>query len=299
MFEEYKNEILLEYQSRKELGKLSLNLMELSPGKLRDECIIIYNERPLIEDNEMLRAFFGPLSNSNSYSQLIENIDIDKFKPLIQYLTGITNSTGRKNIELLAWLIDFKPRPNTIWVINEGGQPPIITDSNKPPFIIPRTILALSLFAILSFGAYVCWESESAEIYFPTETQEKCMHWTGNRYEPIACEVQISKTPIIAIDFQKLNHFKKIRLPDKLTKYDLGKVWYAKLYGKVEFYTDSGLHPIETNRKLKPLTEHMLNVHTSYYRYLFNCILWVIGIAISSVILVAISFKYYLKIIVK
>jgi len=313
MFEEYKNEIVLEYESRKKLGKLSVNLIELTPGRLRDECIIVYHERPLTQDNEILRAFFGPLGNANSYDQLIDNIDIDKFRPLIQYLTGITTSTARKNIELLAWLIDFKSRPYTNWLINpvvitDDVEPPITDEPEPPTTTEPTTpvdppkphtglkiITTLLLITVLSFGLHSYQNYGSNKVYIPAETPEKCMHWTGNRYEPIDCNDQTSETPIIAINFQKLNHFKKIACPDKLNKKDIGKVGYAKPNGELEFYTDSGTHPIDTNRVLSPLTDHMLKTHTSYYRYLLYCVIWEFGIIVFSIVVVFLGFKYLPK----
>ncbi|RZJ19633.1 MAG: hypothetical protein EON51_16820 [Acinetobacter sp.] len=302
MFEEYKNEVVLYYQSRKELGKLSINLAELSPGKLRDECIIIYNERPLVEDNEMLRAFFGPLGNANIYNQLIDNVDIDKFRPLIQHLTGITSTTARKNIELLAWLIDFTPRPYEKWLI----KPEVITDDgettttpeptipNEPPTKskFKRPIVIVLLIAFLSFALYSYLNYGTNKVYTPANTKEKCMHWIGDSYEPISCADLTSKTPIVAIDFRKLNRFKKINTADTLTKYDLGSVWYAKRYGKAEFYTDSGTHPIDTNRALNPLSEYMLNKYVSPDRHLLNRAGWGAGIFALILALIGLVYRY-------
>ncbi|HEY8916084.1 MAG TPA: hypothetical protein VIM87_06575, partial [Chitinophaga sp.] len=56
----------------------------------------------------------------------------DKFKPLVNYLNGKSKKTDRKNIELLAWLIDFPGRP---WELGKSysGEPdadPPLSDTN-------------------------------------------------------------------------------------------------------------------------------------------------------------------------
>ncbi|MBQ0741453.1 hypothetical protein J9332_44995, partial [Aquimarina celericrescens] len=40
----------------------------------------------------------------------------DKFKPIINFLTGETKSTTPANLELISWLIDFKKRPLSIYL---------------------------------------------------------------------------------------------------------------------------------------------------------------------------------------
>jgi len=51
---------------------------------------------------------------------------------------------------------------------------------------------------------------------------------------------------------------------DTLTKNSLGKVWYSKIDGKVEFFTSAGFHPVHIDRRLKPLTDYMIK------KYVYN-----------------------------
>lgn len=111
MFPDYKNLVLEDYHMKKEQNKLPLNLVILSPAKLRDECLKVCDERYDSRDLRTLRDFFGVGNGKEEFLRLIERIDVDKFRPLINYLNGDTESTNEKNIELLAWLIDFQPRP--------------------------------------------------------------------------------------------------------------------------------------------------------------------------------------------
>ena len=53
----------------------------------------------------------------------IENTDGDRFKPIINFLTGVTKSTKPANLELISWLIDFKPRPLSVYLNSNFNSP--------------------------------------------------------------------------------------------------------------------------------------------------------------------------------
>lgn len=110
MFDDYKKSVILAYQKKMKTGD-SINLLDPSPGQLRSECIIVYSERRLPKDEKILRTFFGSKDNLKDYSQNIDRFEIKGFKPLMNFIKGNTKNTDRKNVELLAWLIDFEPRP--------------------------------------------------------------------------------------------------------------------------------------------------------------------------------------------
>ncbi|MCF3110243.1 hypothetical protein LL912_15775 [Niabella sp. CC-SYL272] len=59
----------------------------------------------------MLNKFFGEGDDQVAVLKAIKKCETDKFKPLRNFLKKETESTDDKNIELLAWLIDFKERP--------------------------------------------------------------------------------------------------------------------------------------------------------------------------------------------
>ncbi|MBU7577864.1 MAG: hypothetical protein KAF40_07370 [Flavihumibacter sp.] len=111
MFSDYTYLILDEYYTKLGQNKLPPSLLHLRPARLRDECLKVCEERFQPRDLKTLRDFFGVFDGKEECLKLIERIDVDKFRPLINYLNGDTESTNEKNIELLAWLIDFQPRP--------------------------------------------------------------------------------------------------------------------------------------------------------------------------------------------
>ncbi|MCF3110887.1 hypothetical protein LL912_19030 [Niabella sp. CC-SYL272] len=114
-YKDYIDQILQYYEQKKASGELPLNLSMPKPAPLRDECLIVCTERWERNDEQTLRTFFGAPVEPKTYQHIIENFDISKFKQLIKLLNNPAIETNHKNIELLAWLIDFKPRPFDRW----------------------------------------------------------------------------------------------------------------------------------------------------------------------------------------
>ncbi|MGJ1431537.1 hypothetical protein ACR79M_08165 [Sphingobacterium spiritivorum] len=122
-FANYQEVVISIYEEKKNNGSLPLGLLELTPGKLRDECIMICHERPDDKDLPMLRSFLGAAENMAAYIRILEEKKkIDKFRPLINFLNKRTDYTNRYNIELLAWIIDFTPRPYSKWEIESRSN---------------------------------------------------------------------------------------------------------------------------------------------------------------------------------
>lgn len=119
-----------EYKSKKAANQLSPLLSRSTPANIRQECLNVYQERYNKKDDGLLRAFFGPAEPGKNYLNIIRDFETDKFRPLDNYLKGATDKTEDKNLDLLAWLIDFQPRPYTFDMeapsnipgIDEAGQ---------------------------------------------------------------------------------------------------------------------------------------------------------------------------------
>jgi len=86
-------------------------LKQPTPASIRKECLTVYKERPDRKDEPVLRSFFGPAAPNGSFLIAIENFPTDGFKAFTNYLKGKAVKTDDKNVELLAWLIDFPHRP--------------------------------------------------------------------------------------------------------------------------------------------------------------------------------------------
>jgi len=145
MLEEYKKAVFSAYQAKKEAGALSTNLTGPTPKKLRDESLLVYKGRFLQKDEDLIKTYFNLGVKSNDYSSCINRFDVDKLRPLVNYLRGHTTFTEDRNINLLAWLIDFEKRPYDFRdYVNAPAEtlPQPVTNDDVPPQ--PETIFQRS-----------------------------------------------------------------------------------------------------------------------------------------------------------
>jgi hypothetical protein len=125
---DYIKHVTEEFKRKRLDNSLSPALALSTPASIKRECIHVCEERYDKKDEIILRAFFGPGQPGKKYVHIIERFDTSKFKPLDNYLKGLTESTDDKNINLLAWLIDFRPRPYAFGI---DADIPLTLD--KPP----------------------------------------------------------------------------------------------------------------------------------------------------------------------
>jgi hypothetical protein len=100
------------YNKKRVNHELSPLLTQSTPGNIRRECANVYQERYEKKDEPVLRAFFGPAEHGRKFLAVIQKFDVNKFKPLDKYLKGDGKERiSDRNLDLLAWLIDFNHRP--------------------------------------------------------------------------------------------------------------------------------------------------------------------------------------------
>lgn len=135
-------------------------------------------------------------------------------------------------------------------------------------------VISCILLLFVGTTSFAVWERRT-KIRMP-EPDEKFMYWDEDHYEPVKDEKQNVGAPIIPLNEKTLRQQQKITLPDTLTSYSIGKVWY-KGHGKDhEFFTASGAYPQDLQRVLKPLTSTILTRYTSNYRYILIRLVWFI-----------------------
>jgi hypothetical protein len=277
MTEAEKNDLMKAYLDLKAAGKLSPNLSDPSPGSIRDECLIVYRERHGPNDDIILRPFLRKTQDTDN-RQKPGKLDIDKFRPLVTLLRGRKVDPHSKHYVLLAWLIGFQPgsgpspdypganeataqqeEPGTgtspvvnkePLVVQEIKQAPVNTDfvGKKVTKIRKATIIKAAIIALMIFvlaGLYLAYEGE-------------CMYWAGVQYEKCSCHLKKTDTAIIAFDAQKAT-LKKITRPDTITHSAVGRVWYIKINNSIEYYTAEGFHPVDTKKRLKPITIYIID----------------------------------------
>jgi hypothetical protein len=111
LFPDYQQLVMRAYERKKVNNTLPHGLMHLTPAKLKDECVKRCTKDVNRRDEKVIRDFCGDLNEARSCHAIMQRCDTDKFRPLVNYLRKRSESTDEKNIELLAWLIDFAGRP--------------------------------------------------------------------------------------------------------------------------------------------------------------------------------------------
>ena len=282
---EYKKLVLEDFDQKILAQQLPAELISLTPGNLKSASVNICEDRFDPKDGIILDSFFGKKENAYAYRQAIQNSSVDVFRPLINLLKKRSIKPSLKNVNLLAWLIDFQPRPyhpsliisNTDQDqtnINQDKQPdsslsPTATETaeyeadpvlpapvlKKPLARRRNVIIACALLLAIALTSYLVINyQKSPEI----TGSEGCMFWHSDHYQPIDCSRKFLHSQLYPIDHKLVDGFKRITLPDTLTMRSLGKVWYAKFRGRIEFYTQGGAHPVDTNKRLLPVSDHIL-----------------------------------------
>lgn len=289
--EKFHEEIISDYQKKKAQGLLPKEVEYPTSAKLMRHCLILFHEGQLKNDLSILTKIFN---SENKYDDLviaIRKFGVDKFRPLRNFIVGITDRPSENVMNLLAILIDFQPRPYEKWreiryaeadglsagiQVEESPNKPTSgnekdsdnlkeeTVNGKPPEEPPSNgeeqtknskptpkIRIITLFVIVAAAA--CLGTF-------TLFNKQCMYWTGDRYVPIACHQKIEGAEIIPLDKHLAVNMRKITQPDTLKKNALDNVWYIKIsVDSTEFYTSAGFYPLDRTKKLRPVTEYILN----------------------------------------
>ena len=281
MFDEYRASVLRTYKNKQAANTLEPNLMRPTPKKLREECLKLYETRYLKKDEKTIRAFFGSNLDKAEYKKTIGKFDLDKFKPLDNFLKGKTTDPEEKNIELLAWLIDYQPRPHeygetypvgTLAETPTGGKTEIKDSASAAPATngsLMKYIVLAIVVIIVGIGGYFLFANRNkSEVQGNVQIKRngKCMYWAGDHYMPGRCDLKHGDTPVVALDSEKLINFKKVTDTNSISENSVRKVWYVKIDKKLELFTDSGFHPIDTGIRLKPLTKYMVDKYVLHHK---------------------------------
>jgi len=303
MPEDYQDIVLAAYKKMKDNGKLRAILPRETTTKLRSACLKVYESRHDPKDLDILAVFFDVDRMDCDFENILNKSEPDDYKALWKHIRGKTITTDEKNSDLLAWLIDLEPRPSSSYYLSAdktikiGGipinelflppVPPIPPDPQEPPIppihtgdpvYIPRfspryIILSCILLLLIGTTSFAVWERLPTSIRMPN-ADEKFMYWDEDHYEPVKDDKQNVGASIIPLNVQTLAQQRKINLPDTLTRYSIGKVWYKGYGDHHEYFTTAGVYPPDTVRVLKKLSFGILRDHISYNRYLLTRLVW-------------------------
>ncbi|QXV67541.1 hypothetical protein INP83_10795 [Mucilaginibacter sp. 21P] len=175
-------------------------------------------------------------------------MDRDKFRPTVDLLRGKAFQPEDKHYELLSWMLG----PERLVVEDEEG---IIGPAKTPA--IKKILFFVKAKKKEFFIASAAFVVLTAGIWLTYRSWQQCMYWNGSEYQVASCNIETPGHTLYAMDERKLSRFKKVLRPDTVTKASVGKLWYFKVNHRLELFTDSGMHPVWTNRRLKPLSHYM------------------------------------------
>lgn len=276
--EEYIKGVKAKYEEAK-TGEYSSFLMNPSPAELKTLCLLLFDNGISKQDQEILNIFFE-LNKESSKRKQMECFDVDKLKPIGNFLKGKTETTRVVNLDLIAFLVDFYPRPYRKFVIgmeklkltadysiSESSRKDKnrevvfekrkgVLEENRKSTISKRIALGvLALFALgsLSYGI--------KSNFFPNKN---CMVWVKNHYQAVEYDKVKDTADAIPLNKYALDNFKKITVSDTATFFKNGDynrplVWYGKSSNKkeYEYFNQPGLHP-ETGKTLKPISRYII-----------------------------------------
>jgi len=246
MLEEYQKKVLKTYQLKKESNKLTPHLTNPTAANIRKECALVFHKRPDDHIKSILQSF-GPIGFNVVIAEDILNIDPDKFRPLLNFINEDVAKASSHNVKLLAWLIDFDQNDKATVVIKDPNSSTI---KQTLANLMENKVAVISCLIVIIL----------ATVGFIYIDNHQCMYWKGDHYEAIGCKIKVDTASVIALDQQKLDHLKKITRLDTIGEKDLDKVWYVKIkVDSAEFYTDSGEYPLDTRKRLLPMTPYILN----------------------------------------
>ncbi|MEW4923535.1 hypothetical protein [Algibacter sp. 2305UL17-15] len=108
--EDYRNSILEKFNTDTKEGKTKY-IFNSTPASIRNACVRCLNEEKIsLEDKRMLTLFFG-LKSDEDYVKGIMDYPDGKLRVVTNFLVNGTKPKRQGVDELVAWLIDFKPRP--------------------------------------------------------------------------------------------------------------------------------------------------------------------------------------------
>ncbi|AZA52624.1 hypothetical protein [Chryseobacterium sp. G0201] len=143
----------------------------------------------------------------------------------------------------------------------------IINITNEQNFKMPE-FMKKNGMGIMEMALVICLVTGSVVFSHPKNKtygfagflpSKECMYWNGSEYKLVDCNDKNPKfDKKIPVDEDNLQFFKRILRKDTLTYENaVGKTWYSKYNGEVEFFTKDGIDP-DTGRELRKSTHLML-----------------------------------------
>ncbi|EDP97176.1 hypothetical protein U8527_02475 [Kordia algicida OT-1] len=286
----YKAEILKKHQENTEKSGY---LLKPTPKKIQKACLHFFEQRNQAEDTRILNAFFQ-FDATSDRKNFIKNYELEKFKPIQNFLNGGTKKPTSENVDFTAWLVDFTPRPFFKYLQEENDEK-VPTTENDPPQTVntpgeneedenkPTKTRNSSWYKIAGIALLVCislilginylmqevktnTEKIPIEKNNLTNIPEKCMAWNGIEYKLANCADSIHPTyltKVVPYDESDFKNLKKVTVDIETPFFEANNktplIWYYKLgKGKFEYYKSHGIHPVN-GEPLEDITQYHID----------------------------------------
>lgn len=100
-------------------GEFSSYLLDPKLTSLRTICEIIVDRELSKADENTFRLFFN-VAKEDDLKKSIQKFDIDRLKPIQFFIKRENYNAGIEYLEILAIMIDFKPRPLSNFIKNDS-----------------------------------------------------------------------------------------------------------------------------------------------------------------------------------
>jgi hypothetical protein len=129
----YKQAIVDAYQKKRNDPQLDW-LMRPTRYRIKQHCIQLIEHGLQKRDQPMLHNYLKMKSGNNDYLAAIKDTVADHFNGFEKFLLDTNKTTAEKNIELLAWLIDFPTRPFSQYIKEQQNE---LILTNQEEDVIP------------------------------------------------------------------------------------------------------------------------------------------------------------------
>ncbi len=248
-------------------------LLNPSPAKLRDICMAIYSGEASSSDKKIFEHFFKLDLQADVTNQFL-NFNVDKLRPVRNFIIGDSGRPSFTIVELLAILANFERRPlrrflgSDATTFEEKVEESKVYSCSKVDSSINSNCLASIdnkqewlMFTVLLFVVFLgglCVNGLQSE-------KPNCMYWSYDYYELIDCERRVvgiaTYKNILPVEQYLWEYFKKLEANPQTVFFQNGKtiIWYGKnVHGNYEYFTSRGEH-IENHILLKPVTNNQIN----------------------------------------
>lgn len=258
--------LYLKKNGRKKITDKSLELLawlidiKHRPFVFDREVILSEEELLIINDKDPVPDFVGPEPEDDDFEP---NAEGDEEESDIPEKPVVGPATTEAPKEL----------PIAIKSVNDTGTNQELTPkgkndrlSLKVPIGKKRNRLKMAVAAILIAatcigGTYMVGQRERPKPLSLGNISTGCMYWAGDHYDTMSCAEKRSDRFPLPLDAEKMRNFKRITKEDTITEKSIGRIYYIRIDGRIEYYTMGGHHPVDVTRTLKVLSSYMFFKH--------------------------------------